>query len=95
MKLPKISSYYPYSSSNYGANSLRVDFDNLSLFFSYETVIAFQEYGHLPVVRKNDWSNTTGKHINAIEPDKSKRLNGDEFESKLIEVLKKYKLSQE
>jgi len=92
MKLPKISSYYPYSSDNYGANSLVHHFENLSLYYSYNTCIAFSDNGAL-VIRKNDWSTTTGKHLNAINSDKSIRINGEVFENKLLEVLKKYNLS--
>ena len=94
MRLPTISSYFPYSSKNYGANSLRVSFGNLDLYYSYETVIAFRASGGL-VIRKNDWSTTTGKHLNAINDDKSRRIDGSEFEKQLKEVLVKYNLSQE
>lgn len=92
MKLPTIKSYYPYSSDNYGANSLVHDFENLSLYYSYNTCIAYRENGEL-VIRENEWSTTTGKHLNAICSDKSIRIDGTEFETKLAEVLKKHNLS--
>lgn len=92
MQLPKISSYYPYSSGNYGANSLRLEFDKLTLYFSYETVIAFREGGEL-TIRKNDWSSTTGKHLNEINDNKKLRIDGEVFEQKLKEVLEKHNLS--
>lgn len=92
MKLPTMKSYYPYSSDNYGANSLVHNFEKLSLYYSYNTCVAYIDNGEL-VIRKNDWSTTTGKHLNAICSDKSIRIDGAEFETKLTEVLKKYKLS--
>lgn len=94
MRLPTIKSYYRYSSSNYGANALEVNFEGLILYFSYDTVIAFRADDGL-VIRKNDWSTTTGKHLNAISEDKERRISGKEFEEKLNEVLTKKGLSQD
>ncbi len=87
MKLPSISSYYDYSSKNYGVNSLMVEFESLKLYYSYDTIVAFwtPETGLKCV--KNYWSTTTGKHLNAIEPDKSRRLTQDEIQSQLALVL--------
>ena len=93
MKLPTIESYYPYSSDNYGANSLKLEFENLTLYYSYKTIIAFRA-GNGLAIRKNDWSSTTGKHLNAIDDDKSRRIDGEEFERQLLEVLKEKGLSQ-
>jgi len=92
MKLPTISSYYPYYSGNYGNNSIKMSFDNLDLYFSYETVIAYRDENGL-TIRKNDWSTTTGKHLNSISDDKSRRIDGELFETKLKEVLKAHNLS--
>lgn len=50
--------------------------------FSYKTPIAFYANGEL-TIRQNDWQTTTGKHLNAINTDKSIRISGDEFENKL------------
>lgn len=86
MRLPTIKSYYPYSSSNYGANALEVSFENLILYFSYDTIIAFRASKGL-VIRKNDWSSTTGKHLNAINEDKKRRIIGEQFEKELEKVL--------
>lgn len=87
-----IKSYYPYASKNYGINSIKMEFDNLTLFFSYDIVIAFIDSGEL-TIRKNDWSTTTGKHLNAINDNKKIRIDGNLFESKLARVLLKHKLS--
>ena len=80
--LPRIKPYRNYSSSNYGAHCLRVDFPGATVWFSYQTPIAFQVSGRLPVVRRNDWGPTTGKHLNAIDGGggaKASRVSGEEF----------------
>lgn len=83
MRLPTITSYGQYSSSNYGVNSLTVSFPSgFSLYYSYDTIVAFTGKNGL-VIRENDWSTTTGKHLNWIDTDKSKRIKGEEFEKLL------------
>jgi hypothetical protein len=85
-KVPTIKSYGEYSSENYGVNSLLVSFPcGLRLFYSYTTIIAFCGNGGELFVRKNDWGNTTGKHLNFINRDKKLRIDGKVFE-KLLEV---------
>ena len=87
IELPTWESYGNYASKNYGANALRFWLPNgLSIWFSYKTPVAFATSGRF-VIRENDWSTTTGRHLNAIDPDKSKRVSGDEFERQLSEVL--------
>ena len=87
--LPSIRSYGNYSSSNYGAHTLEVSVGNLTIYFSYKTPVAFETPGHL-VVSENVWGNTTGKHLNWINSDKSNRLDRGEFEKQLNEVMEKY-----
>lgn len=92
--LPTIDTYGRYSSSNYGAHCLRVDFDNLTLWYSYNTIIAFRGGGYSRTVRENDWSTTTGKHLNAVDGgNKKARVPGEEFEVMLQDALKKLGLS--
>lgn len=94
MQLPTINSYGDYKSGNYGAHSLRVDIGTLSLYFSYSTVIAFQDNDGLKV-RENDWSTTTGKHLNWIDGgDKKKRLPSATFEEMLSAKLTQYGLTK-
>jgi hypothetical protein len=80
--LPRISSYL--YSGNYGAHALRTDFGPLSVWFSYQTPIAFQVGGQPRVVRQNDWRQTTGKHLNAIDGGgrdaRKERVTGETFE---------------
>jgi hypothetical protein len=45
-------------------------------------MIAFK-FTRMPgwVVIQNQWSNTTGKHLSAIEPDKKKHVSPDVFKA--------------
>jgi hypothetical protein len=81
MILPKIK--------NYGTgegNTILVDLGAIDLYFSYQTVVAFQYKGKL-VIRENDWGCTTGKHLNWINEDKSIRIDGETFENQLSEIM--------
>ena len=92
--LPTIDNYGQYSSDNYGVNSLRVDIGALTLWYSYKTIIAFRSRGAFHI-RKNSWSTTTGKHLNWIDEDKSKRIDGEAFEALLVAELEHYGLSEQ
>ena len=89
----KFEPYYNYSSSNYGVNSLVFTIGKLKIWYSYKTVVAFQDWLDDVMCRENEWSKTTEKHLNAIEPDKSKRVSGEHFEKQLKKILKKYDLA--
>jgi len=79
--------YGNYSSNNYGAHSLAFQLGDVTVYFSYETPVAFSAPGHGLVVRKNDWGPTSGKHLNWIDGgDHKNRLPGSEFEPLLKEV---------
>lgn len=67
-------------------NFTEVQLTDLIIWFSYETPIAFRDRNGY-VVRENDWGPTTGKHLNYIEPDKSKRIPGEQFEERLSLAL--------
>lgn len=88
-ELPSFRNYGQYSSDNYGVNSLQFDIPaiGLTIWYSYNTPVAFKTTRMGFVIRKNDWSKTTGKHLNWIDADKSKRIDGTEFEKKLEEAL--------
>ena len=80
-ELPRIRSYGRYSSENYGAHTLQVDLPGLTLYFSYETVVAFNGSAYQTIVSENDWGPTTGKHLNWIDGGrKASRVPRDEFE---------------
>lgn len=76
------------SISNYsGRNteSYKVTINDLSLWFSYRTVVAFR-FGGQFYIRENDWSTTTGRHLNEIDSDHSIRIPGVEFERELDRI---------
>jgi hypothetical protein len=80
-KLPSFRSYGNYSSENYGAHCLVIDFGPVTVWFSYKTPIAFHVEGHSRVVLKNYWSTTTGKHLNAIDGGNKKgRVDQETFD---------------
>lgn len=89
MEKPTITNYCEGS----GNNTL-VTIGDLNLYFSYDTIIAFRIGSDL-VIRKNDFSVTTGKHLNAINPDKKIRMSESEFEDQLNAVLKSHELIKE
>jgi hypothetical protein len=90
-ELPKISGYGEYSSENYGVNCLRVDLKTLSLYYSYDTIVAYKDFQDGLVVRENDWGPTTGKHINWIDGgNKRNRLSEEKFEEKLQLALARH-----
>ena len=80
MKLPNFRTYVNYSSDNYGIHALVFYVDGRAFYFSYETLIAFTDPNGKLVIRENDWGTTTGKHLNAIDSDKNKRVTGTRFE---------------
>lgn len=88
-KLPVISSYGNYESSNYGAHTLKVCFEQFDLYYSYETIVAYYEHQDGLVCSKNVWGTTTGKHLNWIEPDKKSRVDNQKFEEMLQSMLER------
>jgi hypothetical protein len=56
-----------------------------SVWFSYETPVAFKVEGFKLYVTDERFSTTTDKHLNIIDPDKSRRTNAEKFRE-LIEI---------
>lgn len=81
--LPEFQSYGKYSSDNYGVNTLQFIMPGITIYFSYQTVVAYYTPEDGRVVSENIWGPTTGKHLNWIEPNHSVRLSRDVFEAKL------------
>lgn len=69
-----------------GPNSLMVELGPLVLWFSYQTVVAFQVQRHPVVAMENPQGPTTGKHLNVVEPDHKKRLPRVDFEREFKKV---------
>jgi hypothetical protein len=85
--MPSISSYGQYSSGNYGVHTQRVDIGDLTLWFSYKTLVAFQFTGKGRTVTRNYWSTTTGKHLNWIDGgNKANRVDAETFAEKWKEM---------
>ena len=84
--------YCNYSSDNYGAHSIAIQLNKRTIYYSYDTIIAFYGYNskneYFDCIIKNYWNNTTGKHLNAINPDKTIRLDETEFLKQLNNFLK-------
>ena len=90
-KLPIIESYGQYSSENYGVNTLVVRINNLTLFYSYRTIVAYQDAEDGKAVCENEWGVTTGKHLNWIDGgNKKNRLDYDTFQEKLHKALERH-----
>lgn len=83
--------YGKYSSDNYGANSIAIELGTRTIYYSYDTIVAFRGTNskgvYFDCVIKNYWGNTTGKHLNFINPDKKIRLSKDDFEKQLNEFI--------
>jgi hypothetical protein len=84
-------SYGNYASGNYGAHCIAIQIGNVELYFSYDTVVAFCGDGEM-VISQNVWGPTTGKHLNAIDTDKSRRVSREVFEEKLQKLLANHQL---
>lgn len=75
-----------------GPSSSKVSFPTLSLYFSYSTIVGIESKETGLLVSENKWSNTTGKHLNAICSDKKLRVERSKFEEVVSNVLKLHNL---
>jgi hypothetical protein len=82
MRVPSWYNYGQYSTTNYGAHSLAFsDPEGNTFFYSYKTLVAFQPVGDRMYVSRNQWSKTTGRHLNWIDGgDKKNRLDMLDFQ---------------
>jgi hypothetical protein len=71
-----------YCHNTNAGNAKVVTIGPLSVYFSYQTIVAFRHpTSHMLYVRENNWGPTTGKHINAIDGgNKGERIPSDKFE---------------
>lgn len=67
-----------------------VQVGDTTVWFSYTTPVAFSNTKTGLIVRQNEWSTTTGKHLNYIDggtPEaKKKRVDRETFQKKLSEA---------
>lgn len=85
-EIPSFESYGDYAKPN--VRTLKFWVGDLVIWFSYKTPVAFRQWSKERVVRENDWSVTTGKHLNWIDGgDYKNRVPGEKFERLLKEAL--------
>jgi hypothetical protein len=90
----KVTTYGDHANGNYGTNCIKVHYDCLVLWFSYQTVIAFSDDATELTVSENLWNQTTEGHLKAIDGGKkSARLPRREFETKLLKILEHHNLN--
>ncbi len=63
-----------------------VSINGVNIYFSYQTAIGVMSGGK-SVISVNDWGPTTGKHLNYLEQDKSKRVPQIEVEQAITRLL--------
>ena len=80
MNLPTIS--HPTDRANFCV----VTIGDLSLAFSYQTVIGYRCRGGWTLC-ENEWGPTTGKHLNHLDPDRTNRVHRGDFEAGLSAAL--------
>ena len=71
-----------FYNENTAKNAPYVEINGVTFYFSYETVVAVR-YGLGLKVIKNQWSTTTGKHLNWICSDHSIRLDPADFDKEV------------
>ena len=83
--VPAFHCYYDYKSDNYGGHALCfTDANGRTWYFSYKTLVAFNTRKTGLVCLNNSWGNTTGKHLNCIQPDHKKRVDQKTFDALLL-----------
>lgn len=84
--------YCDYMCNNYGAHAIAIKLGRRTIYYSYDTIIAFNGYNsknkYFNCIVQNRWGCTTGKHLNAINPNKNDRIDSETFEKLLIEFMK-------
>lgn len=93
--LPVPGNYSQYASGNYGAHTLSLTYPNgITLYYSYQTVVAFHTPETGLVVSENIWGSTTGKHLNWLDGGrKSQRLRRLAYIEKLVQAMCRYGLA--
>lgn len=69
-------------------HNFMIRLEELRIWYSFQHIVAFSVKDE-KYVSENIWSRTTGKHINAIEPDHEKRIGYEEFVQKFLEIVLK------
>jgi hypothetical protein len=56
-----------------GKLTIETQSNGITKYFSYSTLVAFSVNGKL-TISKNEWSKTTARHLNYINPDQTLRI---------------------
>jgi len=83
-----VETYGKYKSARGQLETQRVTIGKVELYFSYKTLVAINDGKEL-IVSENQWSNTTGKHLDLIAPAE-KRVKKEVFEEKKLAILGAY-----
>jgi hypothetical protein len=71
-----------------------VEIGPITVWFSYTTPVAFQVSDKPRVVHQNDWSRTTGAHLNEIDGGsreaKAQRVDGETFSRLMNEQIGRF-----
>lgn len=88
MFFPQVGTYAEPSSK---CNTVHLNLGNISLYYSYRTIIAFHTIDEGLVVCSNEWGPTTARHLNLIDGGNVEdRIDYDEFQDKLYSALERY-----
>lgn len=60
---------------------------SINLYYSYNTLIAIKDIDNVIYVSENIYSNTTGKYLDKIEPNKMNRLKREIFEKLANKII--------
>lgn len=98
MIVPEFKSYGEYASGNYGAHAMCFKLPNgVSFYYSYQSLVAFHAPLTGTVVCYNEWSKTTGKHLNWIDGGdkeaRKARLERMQFLDALKAMMQEYGLT--
>jgi hypothetical protein len=86
----QVSISHPTGQQNYSV----VAVNDITFYFSYETCVAFDAPIVGLVASENIWTQTTGKHLNNIEPNKNNRVPHAEFERLLKLSTETYEIRE-
>lgn len=87
-EINRIANKFNVSKYGRGTNGTMVQINDLDLYFSYDTVVAFRAPGYGLKVSENIWSTSTGGHLNTIDGgDKGGRLEHEQFMKELSRLI--------
>jgi hypothetical protein len=88
LKIGRPAGEITFNLDNHGTvnkNTIRINSNNggVDLHFSYDTLVGVDR-----VISENEWSVTTGKFLNELQPDKSRRVPHEQVLKEAQERLK-------